>query len=330
MRRRALLLVALLIAAAGMPAAAPAKDLNVNLPPDAKFVVRLDLAAIRESEIGGPLFEQFKAEATKKIGRGGDGQASLDQISQVLGFNPFEEVQSIMVAASDYESPEFSLVAAIQLRRTTGNLEGLVLALPEYATETHGDYQIHYARPEEDKQVFAAVHTADDGNRTVVLAAQREALVQMLESFNGKASGETPLKAASFSGDGEALLAVKVFELPPDMMKQEGPPANIAKIVSNASLQVAEADDQVKVSLQVEARDEKQAEQLKQMAQGLIAMVNLKASSDPEDEKARQVQRLLQDVRVNRSSTTVEAILNLPAEEIAKLIEAEIKRKHNR
>lgn len=326
MLRRVFLLAAALVAAACQHAAVQAADSSVNLPPDAKFVVRLDVAALQKSQVAGQVFEQVKAQVLEEMAKK-DGGPTIEQIKEVVGFDPFEEVQSLVVAASDYESPEKSLVAAIKLRKTTGNLEGLMLALPGYGAERYGDHQIHSAKPEEDMEVFGAIHADGDGNRTLVVAAQRASVEKLLDSLDGKTASESEAKIASL-GEGSPLLAVQVFELPPDIAEEEGPPANIAKIVSSIALQIAEVDGNVNVTTQVVSHDDQQAEQLKQMAQGLVAMVNLKVSSDPEDEKAKHLQRLLQGVAVERNAAKVEVKLSLPGDEVAKLIQEEIKKKH--
>jgi hypothetical protein len=155
MLRRVFLPAALFVAALSLQRAVQADDLKVVLPADAKFVVRLDVAAIRQSEVGGPLFERVKGDVLGKMAKD-NGGPSAGEIEQVLGFDPFEEVQAIVVAASEYDSPEKSLVACIQLGQTTGNLEGLMLALPHYQVDSYGDHQIHSARPEDDVTVYGA------------------------------------------------------------------------------------------------------------------------------------------------------------------------------
>ncbi|MCC6494380.1 MAG: hypothetical protein IT424_15315 [Pirellulales bacterium] len=307
--------------------ATQAEDLKLSLPADAKFVVRLDLAALRQSKIGGPLFEQAKAQALDKMADKQDGPTP-EQIAEIIGFDPFEEVQSVVVAASDYEEPEQALVAVIQLRQTTGNLEGLMLALPNYSSSEYGQYMIHSARPDDDQQAHAAIYKSDDGNYALVVGAKREAVQRLLDSLDGKTPAPSPGETAKWTSlaTGGPILALQVFDFPPDVIEEEGPPANIAKIVSTLALQVAEADDNVNIRMQLASHTDQQAEQLKQMAQGLVAMVNLAVASDPEDQDARLAQRLLQGVAVERSGATVDVSLALPGEEVSQLINEQIKK----
>ncbi|RIK69789.1 MAG: hypothetical protein DCC67_21085 [Planctomycetota bacterium] len=320
---RLVLLLAAVVAWAASPPGIQAEQLSLNLPPDAKFVVRLDLAAIRQSEIGGPLFERAKAELLRGAAAKWEGNPSAEDIEHVLGFDPFEEIQSVVVAACDYESPEKSLIAAVKLRQTTGNLEGLMLALPNYSTSAYGEHQIHSARPEADVEVHGAIHTDGEGARTLVVAAQRASVEKLLDSLDGKAASQSEARSASL-GDSSPLVALHIFELPSFL--EEGPPANIAKIVSSLAMQIVEDDGNVNVTTQVVARDEQQAEQLKQMAQGLIAMVTLANANDPQDEDAKKAARLLQGAAVERDAADVSIRLSVPGDEVAKMIEEAIQK----
>jgi hypothetical protein len=60
------------------------------------------------------------------------------------------------------------------------------------------------------------------------------------------------------------------------------------------------------------------------MAQGLIAMMDLAQSSDPDDEDLKRIKELAQEMKADRDGSSVEVSVNVPANEVTKLIEEEL------
>lgn len=322
MPRLFFLLVATLVAVGGVPRSSQADDLRIGLPADMKFVVRVDVHAVQNSPVGGKLFATAKEQILGKLADKADGKGlSQEKIVEVLGFDPFEEIQNIVIAAADYDSPEQSLAGCVQLRKTSGNLEGLLLALPGYSVEDYDGLQIHSATPDGGTRVYCAFHVDAAGSRTVLLAARREAIIHMLDSLGDKGESGGSAKAITFGGEDAPLAVVEMFDLPTQIMNQEGPPANVAKIIRSLSVRVSESDDKVNVTTAVVAGADKQAEQLEQMVKGLHAMVGLAASSQTDDEDLMMIHKYLEDMTVKRDGTTVNLGLSLPAADVLKLIE---------
>lgn len=333
---RASLLSASLVALAAVVGSAArqarAEGLTFGLPDDVKFVVRVDIPAIRESAVAGKMFADAKEQLLVKIAEKHDANGlSANKIIEALGFDPFEEVQSVVLAGSDFESPEHGLVGGVQLRQTSGNLEGLMLALPGYKSEQYAGTQIHSATPDEGHEVFGAIHTGGDGNRTVFVAAQRAAIERMLDSVSDKAAsgkggggkGKSVTLGDDSPGDGgRALVEVNFFELPAELTEEEGPPANLARIVKSINARIAESNDKVHFAVTVATEDEKQAEQLEQMAKGLKAMLDLAAGQHGgDDEDLKKFQALAADLVVKQNGAALELSLSMPAEEVRALID---------
>ena len=123
---------------------------SISVPSDSKFVLQVDLQALKSSKIGSSLFEMAKKAAMDEVGKKIDSKdVSIEKIKEVLGMDPFEEIQGIVICASDFEKPEKSLLGMVRLKKTTGNIEGLLLALPGYAKSEHRNYEIHAASPDD-------------------------------------------------------------------------------------------------------------------------------------------------------------------------------------
>ena len=323
---RTLLAAALLVGSSFTPSISRAEEATYRLPSETAFILNLNLQAVRDSEVGNRLLNLVVDKAIEKIAEKGntDREAAIKQVEEIVGFNPLEEVKSITVSAVDYEEPEDSLVAVVQLGKTTGNLEGLLLGLPEYAVADYEGHQIHSAAPEDGQTLYVAFVADDAGDRRILFSSQRDAVTNLLDQTAGKSiAGDT---ATDFKVDQSAnrLISLKVNKLPADSV-EEGPPANIAKILKDAAVSIDEADGKVGVNVALAAATEEQAEQLRQMAQGSIAMIQFAQSANPEDEDLKKIAGMVKGAAASREGTNVEVSLQLPAADVAAIIDEKLK-----
>ena len=327
MLRTALATALLLLGSLSAPVAL-AEDATYRLPSDTAFILNLDLQAVRKSEVGGRLLGVVVDKAIEKIAEKGntDREAALKQVEDILGFNPLEEVKSITVSAADYEEPENSLIAVVRLGKTTGNLEGLLLGLPEYAVADYEGQQIHSAAPEAGQTLYVAFVTEASGDRRILFSSQRDAVTNLLDQAAGKSvTGDA---AADFTVEqsDNRLISLKVNKLPADAV-EEGPPANIAKILKDAAVSIDEADGRVGVNVALAAATEEQAEQLRQMAQGSIAMIQFAQTANPEDQNLKKMAGMIKDAVASRDGTNVKVSVQLPAADVAAMIDEKLKDK---
>lgn len=322
--KRCILVAALFLTAADSRNSR-ADEASVCVAKDAKFLLRLDVQAFRMTALGSKLFEIARSKAEQELSAGGDhrGEADLDKIHDMLGFDPFAEIHTILVSASNYDRPEQSIVVSIGMGKSTGNLEGLILALPGYAAEEYGKYNIHSAAPDHGTHVFGAIHTDAKGDKTVLLAAERESITKLLDQLDGKPARDSSFKTIKLVSDEKPILALEVFELPNEVLK-DGPHAGAVKVLRTISLRVTESKDNVNVGISLAAGTDQQAEQLRQMAQGLIAMIEFAQSANPDDENLKNVQKVVHDIKVMREGSSVKANLTVPATELNKIIEDEL------
>jgi hypothetical protein len=294
---------------------------EISVPADTKFVVHLNLHAIHGTAIGGKLIEMAKQRAMKELG--GQEGPSFEKIKEMLGFDPFQEIHGITVSASDYESPEQSLVAAIRLQKTTGNLEGLLLGLPGYEAKEYGKHQMYSVAPDRDMRVFGAVHTGAQGNKTIVLSVKQEAVSNLLDQLDGKPTSGSEFKKISLA-DSKALVSLDVFELPKEVLGEDGPHANVVKLLRKISFQISESGENLNVGVALTTDTEKQAEQLRQMAQGLIAALDIAQSIDPDEEELKKIRQIARDFKATRDGATARINVSIASKELMKLIEEEL------
>lgn len=297
---------------------------QVSVPEDAKFVIQLNLKALHESAIGRKIFNKTRQAIVKEMKAKRDGAGpDFNKLSEALGFDPFEEVQGLVIAGSDYDHPERSLVASVRLQKAKGNIEGLLMGIPGYEVSDYGKHEIYSARPEGDLQLHAAIHQDAEGMHTLLLSTDRSNLTNTLDHLDRRENSSRRFKNVLISQREGIIVDIQVLALPEDL--GEGPHANVAKRLKSLTFQLGQVHrDTLDVELTLEAANEKQAEQIRQMAQGILAMVQFAQSIESEDKDLRKIAQLLGDVRAVVEGRVAKVSLSLPTAQVENWFEDEI------
>ena len=298
-----------------LPSAAPSAigQTTLAVPDDSKFVVQLDVDSFRATQLGKRLLKLTQEIAQKEIGK--DGGDVMAQVEEALGFNPLEEIHQLTLIGSDYESPESSLRAILQMGKTTGNLEGLMLALPGYASHESGEVTIHSVK-NDDMQAFAAIHSQSDGRKRIVAATSEDAVTDMLSEREGIQ------RQISWTVPAGTFIQVQLLEFPDEVFDNEQS-SNIAKLLSDVSASVGENEDRYEITLKLTTVDDKRAEQIQQLVQGAKALVGLLENEIGDDEDAQMLVSLLKQVTVEKDGHAVTVKGAIPEDLIIKFLREE-------
>lgn len=292
---------------------------------DAKFVIHIDFNAIKQTKIGAILFDVAKQKALEEIDRGGDREVALNRIKQTLGLDPFEDIQSITLSTDDLDEDSESAVAVVRLRKSAGNLEGLALNLPEYDTEEHEQHTIHSARMPQSKgnrKIFGTVHGEKDQDRTIVLSPELTAVKSKLNELDS--AGEELYANEGASGKANSkLVEMRVLEIPMEKIGR-GPQAAVAKIITSFTADLTCDDESIVATAMTTTQNEKQAEQLQQMSNGLMAMIDLAQSMEPNDKDLRQIREVVCNFESTVADNHVTLTLSLNSEKILQAISKEM------
>jgi len=272
-------------------------ETTISIPEDAKFEVRVNLDALRETELGKQFMAAVQELAAKEIGSKASNSDKLANIQKMLGFDPFEDPQSITFFGTNSVNPQEEFGLVLKLKRTTGNLEGLVLALPNYQSSKHGNYTIHSAA-ENKKRAYGAIHNGS----TVVVARKLDALKAMLDRLNKRGSEVSPPDRETFAGANDALVNVLVRDLP-QMDLGKGPYVNTIKLVKEVSVTIQDDRGDFVIDVKLTTNDDKPAEQIQQLIQGLVAMIDLTQAPNEGDENLKLIAELLQKIcRISKNA----------------------------
>lgn len=311
-----------LMLAPAKPARAEEGDV-LNVPANSKFLVHIDIGVFRETHIGGKLFEMAKHEAMKEITeRHGDedGDDDFKKLKEALGFDPFTELDAITVVGSDFKHPEDHVHLILRMKQTTGNLEGLMTSLPGYSSTEYGDHVIHTAEPDRNERVFGAIHTDQRGTKRVVAARSAKEVKALLDMLDGKSRAES--KAVKLSRAEGQFVHIELLELPQEEIGK-GPQANVARMIQGLSINVGDDGEDVSMSVTLRTRKNQQAKQIKQMVQGLTAMIQL-IQDENQDEELERAKEFLERIEVERDGNMVRIRLVVPEDELVELIEDEM------
>lgn len=296
-----------------LPASAQSQ---VTVPEDAKFLVQIDIGAFAETKLGSKILKLTQKMATEELGS--DEAEFMQKIEETLGFNPLEEVQTLTVVGSDYEDPEEDLSVVLQMRKTTGNLEGMMLGLPGYESTEEGDLTIHSAK-QDDMKAFAAIHEADDGNKRIVVATSKSNLMDLL-SPNDAASRFQ--RQVSWTVPEGTFAQLQIIKFPEEMMDVDAA-RNVVKLLENVSLLIGEKGSNFTADLLLTTTSDKKAEQIQQLVQGLKAMVGLFEDEIGDDEEAKMALELLKGVKIKRDGKSVSIAAKVPEEIILHFLREE-------
>jgi len=306
--------------AACLLAVTPQSSIADSPPNNADFVVRIQLDALRETNLGAKLITAVKTLAAEEFGNEKSPEDAFEDVEKALGFDPFDELRSINIIGHDIEDPFEGIQVVIGMGNTTGNLEGLLLALPGYQSSEHGDHLIHSVSPDDDIRIFGAIHGGR--KKQIVIATTIGDTKSMLDTLDDSGStSPSDIDSAKF-GKSDSIVDVRVNKIP-DMDDLDGPPKTIARLIKQIVVNIKEERGALNVTLRLTAADEKRAEQLQQLAQGVVAMVSLMRDSDDADEDLKMVADIVDGLKVERDGELVELNLDLPEEQLIEFLRDE-------
>lgn len=283
----------------------------VLVPADAAWVARVHLPTLAESEFGQAMLREVEMQRPEALEK-------LEAFNEMLGLDLLRGTDEAVLFGTGFERSDAHF--AIDLGQHAGNLEGLLIAAPEYASETYGDVLIHSIRSDDAarfdpqaKRLYIAILPHPASGRWLMLGSHKQPRVEaMVDQVRDRRAVLTdrPMPAGVF-------LQMSVNQRPPRLDQRRGPGSNIAAMLDGLTMTAA-ADKRVTMAMEAQVIDALRARQVAQLAQGGIAAVQLAGADNP---KAEQLALLLRHAKVehNEGEATVRVTLSLSAEELIAL-----------
>ena len=248
-------------------------------PPDATWMIRLDLSRAYASPLGQAMMQRIVQEEPQV-------NAFLDGFAETIGLDPRTEIGEAVIFVDGF-GPAPNPTLLVTLGQSPGNLEGWMLTLPGYESYNLDDgVLLHSFIVESDAHAHHGPHPqtqSQDGNRVWVALPQENGdgdyvLIasfnrERTEAFARRVLTEAPSLAAQPLGDAAFMeLSVRDFSQIP--IDNDEPGSAILRSLEALALRVG-SGEQVTVFLDLQMDSEVRARQIAQLLQGLIAAVQL-------------------------------------------------------
>ncbi|MEM6332791.1 MAG: hypothetical protein AAF823_05565 [Planctomycetota bacterium] len=285
--------------------------------PAPAWTATLNVAELAATPAGAKLLDHFKAQHPQLA----DGHAKL---TEALGLDPMEDIQRLTVSSRSGGDRDLTMTAL--LHQSTGNVEGLMLAMPGYQSEDIDDQTLLHSFLVEDKhgpkpgsarpgrggfgqadggsvgrsgrgpshapmrRLWVAMPVGPDGNHRVAAAFDRQQALDLTASL---ATSDAALGAKMGAG---RVMHLDVFRVPDELRNApaDQPGSAVLKALQSGSMWM-ESDEDMTLTVALEAASPARARQIGQLMRGAVAMVQLAALEDP---KAASVAHMLASLNV--------------------------------
>jgi hypothetical protein len=250
-----------------------------QLAAEAKWILHLDAEALQATKVGAQVFE--------KVIDAKSARAKADLLRE-FGFElDWRKVQSITLYGRKIQPPGQEDPSGVVLVRTTMPVQaGLEAALARDASFFHVKRVDTAAVPVFSLNDRGYVSVTPDG--TVILAKKLEAVEQARAVIEGRATSlVASVTHTGFPAPAEAGWFVALVD---GLGEDAALPTN-AQMFKNAQagrFTLLEVDDRLRGTLTIRTPSAEVAQQMHQVAQGLIALLQLNAGQKPELQKLAQ------------------------------------------
>ncbi|HAV62614.1 MAG TPA: hypothetical protein DCY13_09640 [Verrucomicrobiales bacterium] len=303
---QALLAATLLLLPSGWLAADPID--RAKIAADARWVVHLDVDALRASRIGTNLLQGIVADQAASI----KARASLDLPGIIRG------TRSLTIYGADYESG--SQGRGILLWQGAVEIEQIATAylIQQAEAAKSGGSSIHRIR-EKPFPIYSLgddIHAAVRPGGGLILGRSIDQIDNAARVLDGEANSlSTSNSFTSFpplAGNFFFLAFAGAFGDDVRIHAQ----ANVLKLTNGGRLAIGEQAGNLEIELILDARDDEATANIQQVAQGMLALAILTQGSNPE------LQDLMRRAAVTVDGRQVRMRLSIPADLAERQIEA--------
>ncbi len=285
-----------------------------DVPADAGWVLHMDCDALRPTSMGQFLLaEMSKPEAENKF----------TAFQMMFNFDPRTALHGITLYSAGKDPQDGVLVVYADF--DSARLVTFAKAAKEYQSTAHRTHTIHNWIDEKKKSAdggVARTYAAIYGNR--VIFGQSEARVglaldaidRLTPNLAGTASALASLGSPVPAGSGVFVqAAARKMDLPAG-----DPNAAMFRLSQGISLELAEAQEQIKATMVLEAGNDEVAVHLTSIVQGVVSLMKL------QQEKPEAV-KLAQAMAIKQDGSKVVGTLTLSASELLEAMKASAARK---
>jgi hypothetical protein len=278
----------------------------------ANWVAHLDVEKFNQTEIGKMVRAQLQET--------GDA-AKLEQFKAISSFHPLDDIKGVTLYGRGKE--QANAVAVFEATFNKDTLLTLLRYNPTFTEAAYGDHQIRSwiddkENGNEAKRQYGCFH----GDNLVVLGSSLETVKHSLDVLDGKADNARTQRQFGLmrrrATQGAFIVAAADGV---GKMAEQWQQTVMLKNTEQSSLIAGETEGKLFVELNLLAVSEQTAQELMQVAQGIIAMLNLAGKDQP------HVAELASGIKVTAQENLVRVRLDTEAAKVASFIKDEWNKK---
>lgn len=265
---------------------------------DAKWLLHVDIDALRKTQLGTSLMKTVVAEAGEDLKE----DANIDLPALV------KSTSSIMAYGTDYKSGKDGKgILVWQGSKEIEQIASAFLVQQAEATKA-GSGNVKLAR-EGAQPVYAFgddMHIVVRPGGGLILGRSVEQIDLATKVLEGKAAS---LKDKPTFSEYATLPSGFFFMALAEGFNKDAevpPQANVLKLADGGRLAVGESDGKLRVQLTLNAKDQDVTQQIQQVVQGLLAIATLSLGDEPD------LQQLIRDTKVSTNEKRVSLELAIP------------------
>ena len=293
------LVLLLALAAAGLQAG-PVNPVHVSS--EARWLVHLDLEAFRSSKLGGYIMREI---VDKKIAQVPPGEAGVDLVALS------RKISGLTAYGADFESRSGrgALVVSTDAEAIKV-LEGMVAA--EMLRKPDGPVKRTQEKPYPMYQLKSDVFAGLPGRGLVIFAKTRdqvEKAAQVAAGTKPSLKGTSTFQGLPATPRGTFLSAMAESF---NQMAAIPPQARVLQMAESGRLVLGESADNLTLNLALRARTAEAGTQMRQLVEGLMALVSLSDSTN------QDLLTLVRGLKVTNAENLVNLNFNYPVAEAIK------------
>ena len=281
--------------------AAPAQAGPVDperLPATTTWLVHLDMGRLADSSLGNAMQQAIKGRRSHNARHASELQDFLNERFEV---DPFKDVRSFTLLGTDEGANR--VIMLVEVRGTVASVLDYIAGQGSHQTIEHKDHTIHTwvgrdddahqpkgkdagdekdrkndRRGEDHEQRYLARLEADDDGSLLIMADRAEAVARIIDVIEGDAPNMDDVDEGLLEDD-DAYEDAVFFTAARNLHRIPGPMrhSHVAQAAEQVTFSIQLDDRAVAGTLAMRTANEKKAGQVKDLAEGMVALARMKA-----------------------------------------------------
>ncbi|HEV7299318.1 MAG TPA: hypothetical protein VGN72_08135 [Tepidisphaeraceae bacterium] len=282
-----------------------------QVPKDPKWVIHFDADQTKTSTVGSAIIDEVLARP--------DTQQGLDMLLRLAGFSFPNDLHGVTLYGDAFG--EEHNVVLVHGTFDSNRVLGVLELAPSYTNEIYGDREV-VSWEDKGKTMYGSFLRND----LIAIARSADLVKRAADVLDKKAETMAPLAGAVPAKDAGVLMYVEGRGLAELAKTQQASPA-MANVESAWITMGENADKQLFAKGHVEAPDAQRAQRLLRAAEGIRAIVSMKAAEADADDRLQMADELLTKLKLSQTEQGVDLSFETPAEKVVEAIKSQVLRR---